>query len=203
MGALMQLLLARWEFTVVTVFHFFFVPLTIGLAFLVALMQTFAYRRKDAGWDKLSRYFGRLFLIEMAVGIVTGIVLEFQFGLNWSAYSIFVGNIFGAPLAIEALLAFFLESTFIGLWIFGRGRLSPRLHLATILDGEPGHDSFGHVHPGCQLVDAAPGRLQGGARPGGLTNFLGLAWPTPCCGARSPTPSFSRLWRPRVPSCSV
>jgi cytochrome d ubiquinol oxidase subunit I len=128
----MQLLLARWEFTVVTVFHFFFVPLTIGLAFLVALMQTLALRRHDEGWDKLSRYFGRLFLIEMAVGIVTGIVLEFQFGLNWSAYSVFVGNIFGAPLAIEALLAFFMESTFIGLWIFGRGRLSPRLHLATI-----------------------------------------------------------------------
>ncbi len=128
----MQLLLARWEFSVVTVFHFFFVPLTIGLAFLVALMQTLAYKRHDDGWDRLSRYFGRLFLIEMAVGIVTGIVLEFQFGLNWSAYSVFVGNIFGAPLAIEALLAFFLESTFIGLWIFGRGRLSPRLHLATI-----------------------------------------------------------------------
>ncbi len=128
----MQLLLARWEFSVVTVFHFFFVPLTIGLAFLVALMQTLAYKRSDDGWDRLSRYFGRLFLIEMAVGIVTGIVLEFQFGLNWSAYSVFVGNIFGAPLAIEALLAFFLESTFIGLWIFGRGRLSPRLHLATI-----------------------------------------------------------------------
>jgi cytochrome d ubiquinol oxidase subunit I len=128
----MQLLLARWEFSVVTVFHFFFVPLTIGLGFLVALMQTLAYRRRDPVWDRLSRYYGRLFLIEMAVGIVTGITLEFQFGLNWSAYSVLVGNIFGAPLAIEALLAFFMESTFIGLWIFGRERLSPRLHLATI-----------------------------------------------------------------------
>ena len=128
----MQLLLARWEFSVVTVFHFLFVPLTIGLGFVVALMQTLAYRRRDETWDRLSRYFGRLFLIEIAVGIVTGIVLEFQFGLNWSAYSVFVGNIFGAPLAIEALLAFFMESTFIGLWIFGRGHLSARLHLATI-----------------------------------------------------------------------
>ena len=128
----MQLLLARWEFATVTVFHFFFVPLTIGLGFVVAVMQTLAYRRHDASWDRLSRYFGRLFLIEIAVGVVTGIVLEFQFGLNWSAYSVFVGNIFGAPLAIEALLAFFMESTFIGLWIFGRDRLSPRLHLATI-----------------------------------------------------------------------
>jgi cytochrome bd ubiquinol oxidase subunit I len=128
----MQLLLARWEFSIVTVFHFLFVPLTIGLGFVVALMQTLAYRRRDAGWERLSRYFGRLFLIEIAVGIVTGIVLEFQFGLNWSAYSIFVGNIFGAPLAIEALLAFFMESTFIGLWVFGRDRLSPKVHLATI-----------------------------------------------------------------------
>ena len=128
----MQLLLARWEFSVVTVFHFFFVPLTIGLGFLVAVMQTLAYRRRDPVWDRLSRYYGRLFLIEMAVGIVTGITLEFQFGLNWSAYSVLVGNIFGAPLAIEALLAFFMESTFIGLWIFGREKLSPRLHLATI-----------------------------------------------------------------------
>ena len=128
----MTLILARWEFAVVTVFHFFFVPVTIGLGFLVALMQTLAYRRHDADWDRLSRYFGRLFLINIAVGVVTGIVLEFQFGLNWSAYSVFVGNIFGPPLAIEGLLAFFMESTFIGLWMFGRGRLSPRLHLATI-----------------------------------------------------------------------
>ena len=95
-------------------------------------MQTLAYRQKDPGWDRLSRFFGRLFLINLAVGVVTGIVLEFQFGLNWSSYSVFVGNIFGAPLAIEGLLAFFLESTFIGLWIFGRDRLSARLHLATI-----------------------------------------------------------------------
>jgi len=126
------LTLARWQFAIVTVFHFFFVPVSIGLAFLVATVQTLAYRRHDMTWDRLSRFFGRVFLISMAVGVVTGIVLEFQFGLNWSAYSVFVGNIFGAPLAIEGLLAFFLESTFIGLWVFGRDRLSPRLHLATI-----------------------------------------------------------------------
>jgi cytochrome d ubiquinol oxidase subunit I len=128
----MTLILARWQFAFVTIFHFFFVPVTIGLGFLVATMQTLAHRRRDADWDRLSRFFGHLFLINLAVGVVTGIVLEFQFGLNWSAYSIFVGNIFGAPLAIEGLLAFFLESTFVGLWIFGRGRLSPRVHLATI-----------------------------------------------------------------------
>lgn len=128
----MTLLLSRWQFAIVTVFHFFFVPVTIGLGFMVAVMQTLAYRRGDAGWDKLTRFFGRLFLINIAVGVVTGIVLEFEFGLNWSAYSVFVGNIFGAPLAMEALLAFFLESTFVGVWIFGRHRLSPRLHLASI-----------------------------------------------------------------------
>ncbi|MGD0372312.1 MAG: cytochrome ubiquinol oxidase subunit I [Candidatus Dormibacteria bacterium] len=128
----MTLDLARWQFAIVTVFHFFFVPMTIGLGVLVAVMQTLALVRKDETWDRLSRFFGRIFLISLAVGVVTGIVLEFQFGLNWSAYSVFVGNIFGAPLAIEGLLAFFLESTFIGLWVFGRERLSPRLHLATI-----------------------------------------------------------------------
>ncbi len=124
--------LARWQFGLTTIFHFFFVPVTIGLCFIVATMQTLAYKRQDESWDRLSRFFGRLFLINIAVGVVTGIVLEFQFGMNWSAYSIFVGHIFGAPLAIEGLLAFFLESTFVGLWIFGRNRLSARLHLATI-----------------------------------------------------------------------
>ena len=128
----MALTLARWQFAIVTVFHFFFVPETIGLGLLVAIMQTLAWRRGDPVWDRLSRFFGRIFLISMAVGVVTGIVLEFEFGLNWSSYSVFVGNIFGAPLAIEGLLAFFLESTFVGLWIFGRERLRPGVHLATI-----------------------------------------------------------------------
>jgi cytochrome d ubiquinol oxidase subunit I len=126
------LTLARWQFAIVTVFHFFFVPETIGLGLLVAIMQTLAWRRGDPVWDRLSRFFGRIFLISMAVGVVTGIVLEFEFGLNWSSYSVFVGNIFGAPLAIEGLLAFFLESTFVGLWIFGRERLRPGVHLATM-----------------------------------------------------------------------
>jgi cytochrome d ubiquinol oxidase subunit I len=124
--------LDRWQFGVTIVYHFLFVPVTIGLALLVAVMQTLAYRRQDPEWDRLARFFGRLFLINFAVGVVTGIVQEFQFGMNWSQYSVFVGNIFGAPLAIEGLLAFFLESTFLGLWIFGRGRLSPRIHLASI-----------------------------------------------------------------------
>jgi cytochrome bd ubiquinol oxidase subunit I len=125
-------LLDRWQFGVTIVYHFLFVPLTIGLGLLVATMQTFAYRRKDPEWDQLARFFGRLFLINFAMGVVTGIVQEFQFGMNWSDYSVFVGNIFGAPLAIGGLLAFFMESTFLGLWIYGRGKLSPRVHLATI-----------------------------------------------------------------------
>jgi len=125
-------LLDRWQFGITTVYHFLFVPLTIGLALMVAIMQTLAYRRQDGEWDQLSRFFGKLFLINFAMGVATGIVQEFQFGMNWSNYSVFVGNIFGAPLAIEGLLAFFMESTFLGLWIFGRDKLSPRLHLATI-----------------------------------------------------------------------
>jgi cytochrome d ubiquinol oxidase subunit I len=124
--------LARWQFGVTTVFHFLFVPLTIGLGMLVAILQTAAYKTKDQEYEKLTRFFGRLFLINFAIGVVTGIVQEFQFGMDWSKYSVFVGNIFGAPLAIEALLAFFMESTFLGIWIFGRGRVSKKIHLASI-----------------------------------------------------------------------
>jgi len=131
-GSPVSELLDRWQFGTTILFHYLFVPLTIGLGLLVAVMQTRAYRRHDATWDRLARFFGRLFLINFAIGVVTGIVQEFQFGTNWSTFSIFVGNIFGAPLAIEGLLAFFLESTFLGLWIFGRDRLSPRVHLLSI-----------------------------------------------------------------------
>jgi cytochrome d ubiquinol oxidase subunit I len=124
--------LARWQFGITTVYHFLFVPLTIGLSFLVAGMQTAWYRTGNEEWLRLTKFFGKLFLINFAMGVVTGIVQEFQFGMNWSTYSRFVGDIFGAPLAVEGLLAFFLESTFLGLWIFGWGRLSRGLHLATI-----------------------------------------------------------------------
>jgi cytochrome bd ubiquinol oxidase subunit I len=118
----MKVLLDRWQFGVTITYHFLFVPLTIGLAFLVAIMQVLAYRRRDEVWEPLTRFFGTLFLINFAMGVVTGIVQEFQFGMNWSNYSVFVGNIFGAPLAMEGLLAFFAESTFIALWVFGRTR---------------------------------------------------------------------------------
>ncbi|HEV7204184.1 MAG TPA: cytochrome ubiquinol oxidase subunit I [Jatrophihabitans sp.] len=128
--------LARWQFATTTVYHFLIVPISIGLTALVAVMQTKAYRRRGTAgeevWDRSARFWGRIMLVLFALGVVTGIVQEFQFGMNWSAYSRFVGDIFGAPLAMEALIAFFLESTFLGLWIFGRGILSPKVHLATI-----------------------------------------------------------------------
>ncbi len=124
--------LARIQFATTTLYHFIFVPLTLGLAPIVALMQTMWYRSGDEAWLRLTRFFGTLFLINFAIGVATGLVQEFEFGMNWSVYSRFVGGVFGAPLAIEGLAAFFLESTFLGLWIFGWDRLPKRVHLATI-----------------------------------------------------------------------
>ncbi len=128
----MTLDLARWQFAITTVYHFLFVPLTIGLSLLVAGMQTAWVRTDDERYLRMTKFWGKLLLINFALGVVTGIVQEFQFGMNWSDYSRFVGDIFGAPLAIEGLLAFFLESTFLGLWIFGWDRLPKKLHLACI-----------------------------------------------------------------------
>ena len=124
--------LARLQFATTSIYHFLFVPLTLGLGPLVATMQTLWRRTGNDDWLRLTRFFGTLFLINFAIGVATGLVQEFEFGMNWSVYSKFVGNVFGAPLAIEGLAAFFLESTFLGLWIFGWDRLSPRLHLATL-----------------------------------------------------------------------
>ncbi len=124
--------LARVQFATTSLYHFLFVPLTLGLGPLVAIMQTKWHRSGDERWLKLTHFFGTLFLINFAIGVATGLVQEFEFGMNWSVYSKYVGNVFGAPLAIEGLAAFMLEATFLGLWIFGWKRLSPRLHLATI-----------------------------------------------------------------------
>jgi cytochrome bd ubiquinol oxidase subunit I len=124
--------IARWQFGITTVYHFLFVPITIGLSAMIAGYQTAWLRTGNERWLRLTKFLGKLFLINFAIGVVTGIVQEFQFGMNWSDYSRFVGDVFGAPLAIEGLLAFFLESTFLGLWIFGWDRLSPRLHLSCI-----------------------------------------------------------------------
>ncbi|MFI5697854.1 cytochrome ubiquinol oxidase subunit I [Kribbella sp. NPDC051586] len=124
--------LARWQFAITTVYHFFFVPVTISLVAITAGLQTAWYRTGKEKYLRLTKFYGKLFLINIAMGVVTGLVQEFQFGMNWSDYSRFVGDVFGAPLALEGLLAFFLESTFIGLWIFGWERLPRLVHLGCI-----------------------------------------------------------------------
>ncbi len=168
--------LARWQFAITTVYHFLFVPLTIGLAFFVAGLQTAWVRTGNERYLRLTRFFGELFLINFALGVVTGIVQEFQFGMNWSSYSRFVGDIFGAPLAIEGLLAFFLESTFLGLWIFGWSRLPKRIHLATIWIAAVGTAISAYIilaanswmqHPVGYKVDPVSGRAE-------LTDFLAV-----------------------------
>jgi cytochrome d ubiquinol oxidase subunit I len=124
--------LARWQFAVTTVYHFLFVPITIGLSALVALLQTAWVRTGKDQYLRATKFWGKLFLINFAMGVVTGIVQEFQFGMNWSAYSRFVGDVFGPPLALEGIVAFFLESTLLGVWIFGWDRLPKKVHLASI-----------------------------------------------------------------------
>jgi cytochrome d ubiquinol oxidase subunit I len=126
------LLLSRLQFTATTLFHFLFVPLTLGLSVLVAIMETQYVRTGNAAYLRMTRFWGKLFLINFAVGVVTGITLEFQFGTNWSRYSAYVGDVFGSLLAIEATAAFFLESTLIGVWVFGWKKLSPKVH-ATVM----------------------------------------------------------------------
>jgi cytochrome bd ubiquinol oxidase subunit I len=126
------LLLARMQFGATTLYHFIFVPLTIGLSGLVAVMQTAWVRTGDEKYLRMTKFWGKLFLINFAMGVVTGIVQEFQFGMNWSDYSRFVGDVFGAPLAMEGMLAFFLEATFLGVWIFGWDRLPKLVHLGSI-----------------------------------------------------------------------
>ncbi len=126
------LTLSQWQFAITSVYHFFFVPLTLGLSVLVAVMETLYVRSGDETYKRMTKFWGKLFLINFAMGVVTGIVMEFQFGMNWAQYSRFVGDVFGAPLAIEALLAFFLESVFLGIWIFGWDKLSRGVHLLAI-----------------------------------------------------------------------
>jgi len=126
------LALSRIQFAATAAFHFIFVPLTLGLSLLVAFMETRYLKTNDPIYLRMAKFWGRLFLINFALGIVTGITMEFQFGMNWAEYSRYVGDIFGAPLAIEATAAFFLESTFIGLWVFGRNKVSKQVHVLAI-----------------------------------------------------------------------
>jgi cytochrome bd ubiquinol oxidase subunit I len=129
---MLPVILSRLQFALTTIYHFFFVPLTLGMVWIVAILETMYVRSGNETYRKLTKYWGKLFLINFAMGVVTGIVMEFQFGMNWAGYANYIGDIFGAPLAIEALLAFFLESTFLGLWIFGWDKLSKKLHAAVI-----------------------------------------------------------------------
>ena len=151
--------LARLQFASTSIYHFFFVPVTIGLGFLVAILHTLWFRSGNAQHRRLTRFFGTLFLINVAVGVVTGLVQEFEFGMNWSDYSRFVGDVFGAPLAMEGLAAFFLESTFLALWVFGWNVLPRRVHLTSAWLVALGSIAVGGVHHGRELLDAAPGRL--------------------------------------------
>ena len=125
-------ILSRWQFAVTTIYHFFFVPVTLGLSIFLAILETKYVTSGDETYKRMVKFWGKIFLINFAIGVVTGIVQEFHFGLNWSEYARFMGDIFGAPLAIEALMAFFLESTFIGVWIFGWDKLSKKAHAATM-----------------------------------------------------------------------
>jgi cytochrome bd ubiquinol oxidase subunit I len=129
-GNLDILILSRWQFAITTIYHFFLVPLTLGLSILVAIFESCYVATGDETYLRLTKFWGRIFLINFAAGVVTGIVQEFHFGMNWSGYARFMGDIFGAPLAIEALLAFYMESTFIGLWVFGWDKLPKKMHLA-------------------------------------------------------------------------
>ena len=127
-----DVLLARWQFGITSVYHFLFVPLTLGLSVLVAIMETLYVRTGNDLYKRMAKFWGKLFLLNFSLGVVTGLVQEFQFGMNWSEYSRFMGDIFGVPLALEALTAFYLESVFIGLWLFGWDRLSRKTHLLCI-----------------------------------------------------------------------
>src|SRR5699024_6251095 len=125
-------IIARIQFASTTIFHYFFVPVSIGLALIIAIMQTLYVVKDQEIYKRMTKFWGVLFLINFAVGVVTGFLQEFQFGMNWSTYSRFVGDVFGPSVAIEGLLAFFMESTFIGIWVFGATRLSKRVHLLSI-----------------------------------------------------------------------
>jgi cytochrome bd ubiquinol oxidase subunit I len=126
------LMLSRLQFAAATFFHFLFVPLTLGLSILIAIMETIYVKTGDEDYRRMAKFWGKIFLVNFAVGVVTGITLEFQFGTNWSRYAAYVGDVFGSLLAIEATLAFFLESTFIAVWAFSWNRVSPRFHAVTI-----------------------------------------------------------------------
>lgn len=176
--------IARWQFDITTVYHFLMVPLTIELGLLVAVMHTMWVRSGKPEWLRMTRFWGRIYLVNFVLGVATGLVQEFQFGLAWSEYSCFVGDVFGSLLALEALLAFFLESTFLGLWIFGWGRIPKRLHLAALWAAVLGSVVSAYFiiaanswmqHPVGVVTDPATGRPVQVDFPAVLTNNTALA----------------------------
>ena len=171
------LMLSRLQFAGATFFHFLFVPLTLGLSILIAIMETLYVRTGDEDYRRMAKFWGKIFLINFAVGVVTGITLEFQFGTNWSRYSKYVGDIFGSLLAIEATVAFFLESTFLAVWVFGWNRLSPRLHCLCIWLVAVASSLSRLVDPDRQRLDAAPGGLRPPQRPGRTVGLSGRDHP--------------------------
>jgi len=177
-------LLSRLQFTASTLFHFLFVPLTLGLSILVAIMETQYVRTGNETYLRMTKFWGKLFLINFAVGVVTGITLEFQFGTNWSRYSAYVGDVFGSLLAIEATAAFFLESTLVGVWVFGWQKLSRKAH-ATVMWPVAGASNLSAMESLWETTESAPiylfalpdeknekNAIQIGAIPG-LLSFLG------------------------------
>lgn len=146
--------LSRWQFALTALYHFLFVPLTLGLIFLLAVMETIYVVTGKTVYRDMTRFWGKLFGINFALGVATGLTMEFQFGTNWSLYSNYVGDIFGAPLAMEALLAFFLESTFVGLFFFGWQRLNKYQHLTGHLAGGLRLQYFSIMDSECQWLDA-------------------------------------------------
>lgn len=161
-------MLARIQFALTVGFHFLFPPITIGLGWLLVMLEWRGWRRGDPDYVRLGKFFGRLFALTFAVGVATGVVMEFQFGMNWAEYSKFVGDIFGAPLAAEGVLAFFLESSFLGLYLFGRGRLSKGWHWFSALMVAVGAtlsafwiivaNSWQQTPAGFRIVESALGR---------------------------------------------
>ena len=165
---------SRWQFAMTAIYHYMFVPLTLGLSFLLAIMETMWVRTGKAEWLNATKFWMKLFAINFAIGIATGLILEFQFGSNWSNYSWFVGDIFGAPLAIEGLFAFFLEATFFAVMFFGWNRVSRRFHLVSTWMVFIG-SNISALDPGSECVDAKPGRhgIQPDDSPQRNVGFLG------------------------------
>ena len=166
------LMLSRLQFAAATFFHFIFVPLTLGLSILVAIMETKYLRTGNEVYLRMTKFWGKIFVINFAIGVVTGITLEFQFGTNWSRYSKYVGDIFGSLLAIEATTSFFLESTFLAIWIFGWNRISPKLHCLAIWLVAIASSTLGPVDFNCQRLDAASGGLCAPKWPGRIGELL-------------------------------